>query len=41
MKMLKKLKSDEKGLIPLLIILFAIIICLIFVAYMRVLKAHH
>lgn len=37
---MKKLMPDQRGLIPLLIMLFAIVITLIVLAYMRVSSAN-
>ncbi len=39
--MINKFKKDENGLIPLLIVLLFIILAIIYVAFMRVTKAHH
>ena len=38
---MKSLKKNQKGLIPLLIIMLAAIIGIIVLAYIRVQKAHH
>ncbi len=38
---MKSLKKNQEGLIPLLIVLLAMIIGIIVIAYIRVQKAHH
>jgi len=38
---MKSLKKNQEGLIPLLLVLLAMIIGIIVIAYIRVQKAHH